>query len=688
MTTQYVSYPIVTVSSGGGGASVTIGALDGQSASANGASIVSNVLYLQSASASYPGLVNTTTQTFAGNKNFSGTVTSTDFISGSPGFSDTGVMEQLTLSNTAYAQAIIQNTSNGTGASADFIVSNNLGTASTYYGDLGINSSTFTGTGSLNIANAVYLYSESGDLVLATNTSNAIHLLTNNASTDAMQINTSNQVVLPALNTAGVLLNSASGVVSSSAGALAVSLGGTGVTSSTGSTKVVLSAGPAITGAWTLTDAGSIINASDSTKVLALSLSGMTTGKTLTLSSSQSTTQTLTIPNIAASDTLSTLKLAQTFTAVNTFSNATASTSTSTGAVVVSAGGLGVSGAIYGGGLLNIATAGSTLAGNVTVNYDGSSGTNMTFARPANTDANQVIWSTNGTSNWTLYSPTGGSNFALHDAVNGIDILQWTAGAVSAQVTKIPSTTVSTSSSSGALVVSGGVGISGATWIGGLANIAGTLTSGNHTVNNAGSTSVTLQPTSSASQRLLFLNYAGSGNYNFAISHNSNINGLELTPSTATDGSTFSNPAMTISSAASPVVNIPGTVASTSTSTGALTVGGGLGVVGSAVLGTIGTPRTSDVSTSTPRNDLVASSYTVFNGSATITVNGIAAGNDGQLLILANSTGNNLTITHQSASATGAQILCPGDADMTIPQHGGLLLIYDGGGGYWRAVHN
>lgn len=89
-------------------------------------------------------------------------------------------------------------------------------------------------------------------------------------------------------------------------------------TTGTGNTAV-LSAAPAITGAWTLTDAGTIVNASDSTKQLAHSLSGMTTGKTLTLSSSQTTTQTLTIPNITGADTLATLGLAQTFTGANVF---------------------------------------------------------------------------------------------------------------------------------------------------------------------------------------------------------------------------------------------------------------------------------------------------------------------------------------------------------------------------------
>lgn len=69
-----------------------------------------------------------------------------------------------------------------------------------------------------------------------------------------------------------------------------------------------------IGGATTLTDATTFVNASDATKILALSLSGMTTGTTLTLSSLQSTAQTLTIPNITAGDTLVTLAQTQTLT--------------------------------------------------------------------------------------------------------------------------------------------------------------------------------------------------------------------------------------------------------------------------------------------------------------------------------------------------------------------------------------
>ena len=98
-----------------------------------------------------------------------------------------------------YNQIIIQNSLQGTNASADVIVNNNLSTDSTYYGDFGINSSVFSGTGSLSLPNATYLYSANGDLAIGTSTSNAIHFVVNNGSTDAITISTSGSVSIPGL---------------------------------------------------------------------------------------------------------------------------------------------------------------------------------------------------------------------------------------------------------------------------------------------------------------------------------------------------------------------------------------------------------------------------------------------------------------------------------------------------------
>lgn len=124
------------------------------------------------------------------------------------GYTDTGVGLQSVGSLNSYYQAIIQNTSSGATASSDFVVNNNNSTATTFYGDFGMNSSGFSGTGALNAVNNVYLTSTSSDLAIGTTTANAIHFLVNSGATDAMTINSAGAILFPGLNTAGFLTTS------------------------------------------------------------------------------------------------------------------------------------------------------------------------------------------------------------------------------------------------------------------------------------------------------------------------------------------------------------------------------------------------------------------------------------------------------------------------------------------------
>jgi hypothetical protein len=116
------------------------------------------------------------------------------FNNGNLGYSDTGILGSFVTSQNGYGQFIIQNTSSGNSASADYIVSNDLGTKGAYYGDFGINGSTFSGAGSLALPNAVYLYSANGELVLGTTTNNGVRIVTNSSNTDAITINSTNAV--------------------------------------------------------------------------------------------------------------------------------------------------------------------------------------------------------------------------------------------------------------------------------------------------------------------------------------------------------------------------------------------------------------------------------------------------------------------------------------------------------------
>ena len=113
---------------------------------------------------------------------------------GTIGYTDTGIVGAFASSVAGYNQLILQNTSNNAGASANLNISNDAATTSTNFGELGINSSTFTGTGSFSQAGNVYLASASTDLVLGTYASKPIRFVVNSGATDAMVIDSSGNV--------------------------------------------------------------------------------------------------------------------------------------------------------------------------------------------------------------------------------------------------------------------------------------------------------------------------------------------------------------------------------------------------------------------------------------------------------------------------------------------------------------
>jgi hypothetical protein len=110
-----------------------------------------------------------------------------------------------------YNQLVTQNLCAGTTASNDIIVNNNCSTDTTYYGDFGMNSSAFTGSGALNAPNMVYLTSTSGDLALGSTTANPIHFVINSGSSDAATIKTTCQLQLPAYSSTSAFTGTAIG---------------------------------------------------------------------------------------------------------------------------------------------------------------------------------------------------------------------------------------------------------------------------------------------------------------------------------------------------------------------------------------------------------------------------------------------------------------------------------------------
>ena len=193
------------------------------------------------------------------------------FNFGDLSYSDTGIMADFSMSTNSYNQVILQNRSAGAAASTNYIVSNNQGTATTYYGEFGMNSSGFTGSGSFALPNAVYLGAVSSDLVIGTLGNNTLRIVTNNSGTDAVTVNASG---------VATFANQIVGSISGSANNVRQNLtAGTGISFSTGTTY---NGSTAIT--INATNTGTVTSVGGTGTVSGLTLTGtVTTSGNLTL---------------------------------------------------------------------------------------------------------------------------------------------------------------------------------------------------------------------------------------------------------------------------------------------------------------------------------------------------------------------------------------------------------------------
>jgi len=116
------------------------------------------------------------------------------FQVGTIGYTDTGVIAGFVSNVAGYNQLILQNTNAGTTASANLNISNDSATSTTNFGEFGVNSSAFSGTGSFSQPNYVYLASASTDLAIGTYGSNNIRFVVNSGATDAAIFDTSGRL--------------------------------------------------------------------------------------------------------------------------------------------------------------------------------------------------------------------------------------------------------------------------------------------------------------------------------------------------------------------------------------------------------------------------------------------------------------------------------------------------------------
>ena len=105
---------------------------------------------------------------------------------GTVNYAATNVLGAFQSSVNSYNQIIIQNTNAGNQASANLVVNNDQSSDTTFYGELGMNSSAFSGSGALAAPNAVYVTATSAPLVLGTTTQHPIRFVVNGGATDML----------------------------------------------------------------------------------------------------------------------------------------------------------------------------------------------------------------------------------------------------------------------------------------------------------------------------------------------------------------------------------------------------------------------------------------------------------------------------------------------------------------------
>lgn len=271
-----------------------------------------------------------------------------------------------------------------------------------------------------------------------------------------------------------------------------------------------------------------------------------------------------------------------------TFTVNTASTSTTSGTLVVT-GGVGVSGAIYAGSIQSTAIGSTTRSTGAFTTLTSNGATTFTANTAATSNSTGTVVITGGLGvSGDVYAGSI-QNTAIGSSTR--NSAAFTTLAANSAVT-FTATTASTSTSTGALVVSGGVGIAGAVFAGGALTASSIQNTpiGSTTANTGAFTTLTASNSVTLSPANANVAISPSGTGTVTISP---AGALTVNPSTAgtinnmsIGATTRSTGAFTTLTANNAVTFTVGT-ASTSTATGSLVVTGGIGVSGQVTAATL-----------------------------------------------------------------------------------------------------
>ena len=182
-TASNVTGTVLVANGGTGLTSLTAGYIpygNGTSAysSSSGFTFVSNVL-------TTPVLITTSTTSTTPNLTFNA--------------SNSGFSSGASVSG-SYLQAVLQNKSGTAGASTNYVLSNDLGTDSTYYGEFGMNSSVYSGAGVpsdfFSINNGIYFSGHDGDITVGSGNGKNLYFAWGSSGQYAHVINVSGAIGL------------------------------------------------------------------------------------------------------------------------------------------------------------------------------------------------------------------------------------------------------------------------------------------------------------------------------------------------------------------------------------------------------------------------------------------------------------------------------------------------------------
>ena len=296
--------------------------------------------------------------------------------------SNSGITSGATVAN-SYLQTIIQNKSGTAGASTNYVLSNDLGTDSNYYGEFGMNSSVYSsGTPAdfFSLNNGIYFSGHDGDITFGSGNGYKTYFAWGTTGQSAHVINAS--------------------------GAIGLNTSITGSTNFGTSGQVLTSGGSSATPTWQTPSSGTV------TSVSALTLG--TTGTDLSSSVATSTTTpviTLNVPTASATN-----RGALSSTDWTTFNNKQANLVSGTniktvgGVSLLGAGDVGVIGATYGGTSQSTYTTGDILY---------ASATNTLSKLPVGSTG-QVLTVASGAPSWAAASSSNITAQGLYENSNTI----------------------------------------------------------------------------------------------------------------------------------------------------------------------------------------------------------------------------------------------------------------------------